>query len=213
MRPDGMQILNLFPTPVWARQLDPETMARIARDSLALIETYRASAKTNQEGGWETPTNLQDHPELAELMACARETAEGALEDLGVEHEGFLATGCWANVKPRGAGHPKHIHPNNFLSGVYYVRAPGAGGNIIFHDPRSQPFVMAPRTRTRNQYNSRNADLAAREGLLLLFPAWLNHSVAGNSGEEERISISFNFMFKQFGETLAQPKWGSQYES
>ena len=210
LRPETMQTLNLFPTPVWVRQLEPETASRVNRDAMALIETFRPTATGTKAGGWATPTDLQDRPELQELMGCVRETATQALAALGVEHDGFLITGCWANIKPQGAGHPSHIHPNNFLSGVYYVRAPQAGGNIVFHDPRPQPFVISPRTIERNQYNSRNADLSAREGMMLLFPAWLHHSVAGNSGESERVSISFNIMFEQFGEKFAQPKWGAQ---
>jgi uncharacterized protein (TIGR02466 family) len=205
-----LQTLNLFPTPVWVRQLEPEATARVNRDAMALIETFRATSAATKAGGWATPTDLQDRPELHELMGFVRETAGEALAALAVEHDGFLVTGCWANVKPRGAGHPSHIHPNNFLSGVYYVRAPEAGGNIVFHDPRQQPFLLAPRTRERNLYNSRNADLPAREGMMVLFPAWLHHSVAGNSGAGERVSISFNIMFERFGETLARPKWGAQ---
>ncbi|MDX1576353.1 MAG: 2OG-Fe(II) oxygenase family protein [Kiloniellales bacterium] len=207
-----LQTLNLFPTPVWLKQLEPEAAARVNRDALALIETFRPTAKATQAGGWATPTDLQDRPELQELMGLVREAAGEALAALGVEHDGFLVTGCWANVKPRGAGHPPHIHPNNFLSGVYYVRAPKAGGSIIFHDPRQQPFLLAPRTRERNLYNSRNANLPAREGTLLLFPAWLHHSVSGNRGTGERVSISFNIMFERFGEELARPKWGAQSE-
>lgn len=52
-----------------------------------------------------------------------------------------------------------------------------------------------------------------RDGLLLLFPAWLHHSVTGNTGESERVSISFNIMFERFGEDLARPKWGSRAEA
>ena len=37
-----------------------------------------------------------------------------------------------------GAAHGLHSHPNNFLSGVYYVRVPSGGDTINFHDPRSQ---------------------------------------------------------------------------
>ncbi len=207
-----MQTLNLFPTPVWVRQLEPADAERVNRDAMALIETFRATASGTKAGGWATPTDLQDRPELQELMAHVREAASEALAALGVEHDGFLITGCWANIKPRGAGHPSHIHPNNFLSGVYYVRAPEAGGNIIFHDPRTQPFLISPRTGARNLYNSRNADLAVREGMMVLFPAWLHHSVAGNTGESERVSISFNIMFERFGETIARPKWGAQAE-
>jgi len=210
---ETMQTLNLFPTPVWVIQLEPETAERINRNAMALIDSFRPGAKGSRAGGWTTPTDLQDRPELEELMARVREATTEALTALSVDHDGFLVTGCWANIKPQGAGHPSHIHPNNFLSGVYYVRAPEAGGRIVFHDPRPQPFLISPQTRQRNQYNSRNADLPVRDGLLLLFPAWLDHSVTGNAGESERVSISFNIMFERFGEELARPKWGTRAEA
>ena len=207
-----MQTLNLFPTPVWINQLEPVAAQRIARDAMALIETFRPDAVSSSAGGWATPTNLQDRPELAELMAEARQATSRALAELSVEHDGFIVTGCWANIKPQGAGHPTHIHPNNFLSGVYYVNAGEAGGKIVFQDPRPQTFLIAPRTREQNQYNSRNADLPARNGLLLLFPAWLQHWVTGNAGRQERVSISFNIMFDRFAEEIARPLWGGKAE-
>ncbi|MGH8628692.1 MAG: putative 2OG-Fe(II) oxygenase [Gammaproteobacteria bacterium] len=40
------------------------------------------------------------------------------------------ATGCWANVNGIGASHGVHTHPNNFLSGVYYVQTQ-AGADTI----------------------------------------------------------------------------------
>jgi len=208
-----MQTLNLFPTPVWVTQLEPEAAGRINDNAMALIETFRPGATGSRAGGWATPTDLQDRPELEELMARVRQAATQAFEELSVDHSGFLVTGCWANVKPPGAGHPSHIHPNNFLSGVYYVREPEAGGRILFHDPRPQPFLISPRTHQRNQYNSRNADLPVRAGMLVLFPAWLDHSVSSNAGQSERVSIAFNLMFERFGEDLARPKWGAQGEA
>ena len=36
-------------------------------------------------------------------------------------------TGCWANINASGASHAIHSHPNNFLSGKYYISThPGA---------------------------------------------------------------------------------------
>ena len=43
-----------------------------------------------------------------------------------------------------GAGHGIHQHPNNFLSGVYYVRTPEDADTINFHDPRSQTSILRP---------------------------------------------------------------------
>jgi hypothetical protein len=41
----------------------------------------------------------------------------------------------------------------------------------------------------------------------LIFPAWLKHTVPPNEGQSERISISFNLMFRNFSETMAAPLW------
>ncbi len=54
---------------------------------------------------------------------------------------------------------------------------------------------------------ARDPCLNAFPGRLLIFPAWLRHSVPANDGQTDRISISFNLMFKQFAETLAAPMW------
>jgi len=58
---------------------------------------------------------------------CINEAADSVLAYLRTVHRGPKITGCWANLNAPGAGHPVHSHPNNYLSGVYYVRVePGA---------------------------------------------------------------------------------------
>jgi hypothetical protein len=42
---------------------------------------------------------------------------------------------------------------------------------------------------------------------MLVFPAYLQHSVDPNAGDQERISISFNIMFSSFTENLSKPLW------
>jgi ectoine hydroxylase-related dioxygenase (phytanoyl-CoA dioxygenase family) len=46
-----------------------------------------------------------------------------------------------------------------------------------------------------------------QDGMLLLFPAYLRHSVDANASQDDRISISFNIMFSAFTETLTRPLW------
>jgi ectoine hydroxylase-related dioxygenase (phytanoyl-CoA dioxygenase family) len=45
------------------------------------------------------------------------------------------------------------------------------------------------------------------KGTLLMFPAYLWHSVARNESDELRISISFNLMFSFVAENLSKPLW------
>jgi uncharacterized protein (TIGR02466 family) len=117
----------------------------------------------------------------------------------------MIITGCWANINPPGAYHPTHHHPNNYLSGVYYVAVPPPGSRLLLQDPRPSMIMPKPRQFTRLTANA--ADAESKEGRMLIFPAWLKHSVPANDGKEERISISFNLMFTNFAEQLASPMW------
>ena len=43
-----------------------------------------------------------------------------------------------------------------------------------------------------NLLNASQISIVPEEGLLVLFPSWLHHSVQANTSNEERIVISFN---------------------
>ncbi len=42
---------------------------------------------------------------------------------------------------------------------------------------------------------------------LIVFPAWLIHSVQPNESETDRISISFNAMLSAYAEDISPPQW------
>lgn len=44
-------------------------------------------------------------------------------------------------------------------------------------------------------------------GRMVMFPAWLKHRVPTGETTIERVSISFNLMFRNFAETIAKPRW------
>jgi hypothetical protein len=46
-----------------------------------------------------------------------------------------------------------------------------------------------------------------KDGTMLVFPAYLQHSVDASTSDKERISISFNIMFSSFTQTLSKPLW------
>jgi ectoine hydroxylase-related dioxygenase (phytanoyl-CoA dioxygenase family) len=45
------------------------------------------------------------------------------------------------------------------------------------------------------------------DGTLLLFPAYLDHSVGPNESPDVRISVSFNVMCTDYAETMSPPLW------
>ena len=42
---------------------------------------------------------------------------------------------------------------------------------------------------------------------MLLFPAYLQHSVDASASDDERIRIGFNIMFSSFTKNLSKPLW------
>lgn len=201
------RVVNVFPVPVWTHKLAEDQAERVNRSAFRVIDQVRSKLpdmRPNQS--WQTPNDLQDRPELEEFIGLVTLATRGVLGHLRVEQGSFEVTGCWANVMPKGSTpHSRHTHPNSYLSGVYYVQVPAGGNSIHFHDPKPQTNIISPRVAAPNEYNTRNATLPVQPGMLIMFPAWLGHSVPPHDGETDR--ISFNIMFSEFAEKISRPKW------
>ena len=55
--------------------------------------------------------------------------------------------------------------------------------------------------------NTDQVVVRVKDGTMLVFPSYLQHSVDASASEEERISVSFNVMFSSFTENLSKPLW------
>ncbi len=123
-----------------------------------------------------------------------------------------MIIGCWASISAIRTRHQAHTHPNNYLSGVYYVQVAEGADSITVDDPRPQAMTIAPPTRVNTPENARKMHLSVKTGTLLMFPSWLPHSVEINKSSEERISVAYNLMFTSFGEKMATPQWEGNVE-
>ena len=135
------------------------------------------------------------------------DATRSVLRFLRIGHEAFEITGCWATVLARGAAHRSHSHPNNYLSGAYYVRTHPGADTINFHDPRSQAAVIRPPVTELTAENTDQVVVKVTDGTLLLFPSYLEHSVDATAADEQRVSVSFNIMFSSFAQELSRPLW------
>ena len=112
-------------------------------------------------------------------------------------------TGMWSIINPANASNSRHIHSNNFISAAYYIKAPDKCGDIVFHDPRSANVIRSPKISNINKMNSTTFSVKPQNGLLVLFPSYLHHSVNINESEEERIVLSFNINLIFFGKQFS----------
>jgi uncharacterized protein (TIGR02466 family) len=203
-------VIPMFPTLVWNAQLESQLQKDIAARVLPVLARMRAPLPPLAPGhGWQSVQTLHTLREFRDVVSCVSHVVSGILRFLKVSYEAFEISACWATILATGAAHRVHHHPNNYLSAVYYLRTHPGADSINFHDPRSQAGVIRPPVVDLTANNTDQVVIRVRNGTLLVFPAYLQHSVDANASAEERISISFNVMFSDFTENLSKPLWGN----
>ncbi len=156
---------------------------------------------------WQSGSELHKRDEFRQLTSCVNHAVGCVLEFVRIGEADFEITGCWANMSPPDAAHAIHSHPNNFLSGVYYVQTNKGADTLTFHEPRSQTAIVKPPVTGLTAENTDQVIVKVSSGTVLIFPSWLMHSVDANKSDETRISISFNVMFSGYAEKMSKPLW------
>ena len=211
---EASEVIPMFPSLVWKTQLEAGLRDTLNTSIVAALADMRRELPPLEAGdGWQSAHALHRRDELRELVSCVERGVTSILRFLRIGHDAFEITGCWATVLAPGAAHKAHSHPNNVLSGVYYVRTDAGSDRINFHDPRPQAAVIRPPVVELTAENTDQVVVRVHSGTLLIFPSWLEHSVDTNPNETERISISFNVMLSLFTAQLSQPLWSGEGSS
>lgn len=194
--PGPLQTRGLFPTRILALDLEPaaaQAFNAMLRAEVERLLSPRPALLPGQT--WQTHHDLHRKPVFQPFVALVMQAAGRWMEEHRWARRDLAITGCWANLNPPGLSHNAHNHPNNLLSGVYYVQT-GAGADVItFLDPRPQVLQVLPRFTQQTALNATELNVPAPEGRMVLFPGWLVHAVPSNRGNAERLSIAFNLTF------------------
>ena len=185
-----------FPTPVWAIQL--ENYKTINEEMYKFIKEAQSNDqvginKSNIKGWHSKDFNLQEN-EPRKFISFISPSIEKVMIDMNWEKDKQKVNinNMWAIVNVGGSTNLRHQHGNSTISGAYYVRAPEKSGDIVFYDPRPAPVYSYPIAQNPNFLNAQINSVSPKEGALVLFPSYLDHSVNENLSNTERIVISFN---------------------
>jgi uncharacterized protein (TIGR02466 family) len=201
-------VLRLFPSFVWKADLKADVHQGLNESLVRALDHMRQGEPALGLGqSWQSEQALHKLDEFHDLAGCINDSVDSVLEYLKVSSRAFEITALWANIGMPGAEHRMHCHPNNFLSGVYYVATHEGANTISFHDPRPQSGIIRPPVTELTAENTDQVVVTVTNGTLLVFPAWLPHSVDVNRSERARISMSFNIMFSSYAEELSKPLW------
>lgn len=199
---------SFFPTLVWTFDLSPAQLEPVNRKIWPVIDAMRPSVAADSSGRTrQSDSDLQERVEFEALGKLLVRAGMEVVDFLGVQRHDLFVSGCWVNFGATNTTHHEHSHANNFLSAVYYLQAEKGADTINFIDPRPQAHVIAPPVVRPSALTASQVVVEIKPGRLILFPAWLRHSVDPNTSGMERISIAANLMFKQFSERLARPRF------
>jgi uncharacterized protein (TIGR02466 family) len=190
------QMRLLFPTPVVFRQLEGADKLNAALEQRILAQrAEHPGLKLSNRGGWQSAHNFPAWAgaEGDTLIQCARDLASAHVDRADRAAQTWSIE-AWANVSGSGAFNMPHVHGGTYWAAVYYVRrGAGEGGQLVLHDPRMPGLRMhAPGLRFTNAGPDIKAMITPEEGLLVMFPGWLSHSVEPWEGTGERISVAMN---------------------
>ena len=191
-----MLSLKLFPTDVYVRdgcEIDNKKLSKIILEK----EKTEPSNNISNKGGWQSESNLHTDEKFSEILKevglCFHETI---YEQTNYKNGLYtIIDGMWANVNRYRDYNLTHDHGEIEWSFVYYVKVPEKSGKLVFVDPRVRRLNSVVRGWIANHNNPFTHDIfkaIPEEGLLILFPGWLEHYVQYNSSTQPRISISGN---------------------
>ena len=201
----SIRTMRLFPTAVWKKKVDNHET--LNQNLLSNINRLMKEDNRDPRRKWHSERLLMNHEFMSDLNDHVLQFSHEILKMVDIKYDGKIKiTGAWVNASPPGAKHHPS-HPNNYLSGVYYVKAQPGANTINFLDPRMVVGLIRPPVNKFNEFNSESVTIEIESGELCFFPHWLRHSVKDNSSNEDRISIAFNIMFEDYVNNMSVPMW------
>ena len=192
------QILKLFPQPVFKFKVkDHENInSNLLKYIYDLQKKDPIGVKKSNINGWHSqPFDLSDPENLTNKFFKSIDIhIQSVFKSYGwiFDQSKVICTSMWAIINKKNSFNIEHTHSNNYLSAAYYVKAPENSGNFKTSNPNIISRNIYPKPEKPTEFNSNNITIKINEGDLLIFPAYLPHSVEENKSNEDRVIISFN---------------------
>ena len=192
------KVRRLFSTPVFHFEIEnyKKLNTELENYILTLKKKYEKGLKKSNYGGWHSPFfDLVNNSTVKKFVLIIQKFIQKVIiDEIGWKYNSdkVKIAPIWSIVNKKGSFNIQHNHPNAYLSAVYYVRFPENSGNIKFFDPKEQKNIRYPKIKNYTDMSAAITEITPKEGDLLIFPAYLYHSVGENLSEDDRIIISFN---------------------
>lgn len=204
-----MPVHNIFPTPIYAMQLGGSTQGKINQELRSVYDPDKMVKNThthNHLGSHEVSCDAEGNmfsiniiKETPNFCRFVEECVIDYAQELGMKAMiPFAITESWFTKTSKGQHAPLHAHGNSDISGVYYLQTNGNDGRLALRNPlncANSNFISFI-----NSMKWGEKLMPLKPGLLLMWPAFLEHGTFVNETPADRISFSFNV-------TLSKPPY------
>tara|TARA_B100000965_G_scaffold220048_1_gene184130 strand:- start:1289 stop:1918 length:630 start_codon:yes stop_codon:yes gene_type:complete len=164
-------------------------------------EIKKYEFQRNTENSITLSNRLLDDPPFVDLKNFIHDFVHRYTRKVFRTYQKIEMKQSWVNITNSGESHPKHMHPNSYLSGVMFVKADQNAPPLMFEN-QFRPYHLyvdlydgGDPSLPPNEF--RNCDIATEvidpvPGRIVLFPSPTPHLVPKSSSKEERITLAFN---------------------
>lgn len=189
------ELIPLFSTPIYINQISP---IELDFSNVKWAKNFNNDISISQ--------NILEDPIFSKLLpsisASISEYFYGIMS-VSQQTEIFI-TESWLNRTSQGQIHHRHWHPNSIISGIIYLEGDENTGFTRFitskYDQLEFEIIDA------NIYNSKSWCVQPIKNRIVLFPSSLEHLVDEYSGDNPRVTLSFNTFVKGKINTLPLTK-------
>jgi len=179
---EGMNIQNMFAVPIGWRHLD-------GIDNNAVIEY----CKTLQRHDGQSNKIDLNHSSIKPLVDRVNLEANRFHKSCGMKHS-LVVTESWHNDgNPEYICRP-HTHSHAFSVATYYLNDSDVELYLLNPINSLESVIIPEVVDYYTEYNRVYMTIPPKEGLLLVFPAWIVHYV--ENIKDNRMSVAFNLSVK-----------------
>jgi uncharacterized protein (TIGR02466 family) len=195
---DNKKYLNLFPAPILMTELELNIDSLI-EFCYEMKHKNEKGVEITNVGGWHSEDIINEtHTEFVKLKNKIEENANTYHHEIQFKKTYIQKINkIWININQKGHSNNYHDHPFACLSGAFYLTKSKIP--IVFGHPFrdiTTYFWDVSMIEEWNEANSGQWLIEPEPNKLLIFPSWLQHKVSMNKEDIDRISLSFNTIFK-----------------